>query len=108
MATSLGSQVPDNQGRPGVIVLAATALRITAPREPSKYRDGWKVLVRCPFCGATHEHGWRALPDGELKPQRMAHCHGSKRSKAFWERGTMEYRIDASVAEATYLRKQMP
>ena len=37
------------------------------------YRDGTRtVLVDCPFCGGTHQHGWGW---GEDEPgHRLSHC----------------------------------
>jgi hypothetical protein len=86
-----------------VIVLTARALRVIPPEPSSRpnVERRWTVEVRCPFCGRKHVHGWRA-PGGELKPRRLAHCHGQTRSRAWWERyGRMEYDIDAEEAERT-------
>lgn len=95
MATSLGSQVPDNQGRPGVVVLRAQALRIIPATDPER----WCVVIRCPWCGREHVHGWRA-PGGELYPQRLRGCE--PRHPAKWPTfpGLQhEVWIDASAAE---------
>lgn len=75
MSTQLWQVVPDNQGRKNVIVLRAQGLRILAPEDPQRHPDGYRIVIKCPWCGREHVHGWRA-PGGQIYHQRVAHCSG--------------------------------
>ena len=38
---------------------------------PSK---GWSIVVKCPFCGKKHVHGWTATGDPKRVLTRLSHC----------------------------------
>lgn len=71
----LGQVIPDNQQRKNVIVLRAKATRILPPEDIERFPNGWRIVIKCPWCKREHIHGWRA-PGGEIHQQRKAHCSG--------------------------------
>lgn len=60
----------------------AEVLEIQTPR-----RGNRTVVVRCPFCGCRHVHGWPASDGNTLSTSRVSHCRQDART----------YRLKASL-----------
>lgn len=55
----------------GVAIPPLTPFLINSKRHV--HSRGWLLLIRCPYCGRQHVHGWGPNQESELQ-QRVAHC----------------------------------
>lgn len=66
----------------GVVIPPGTPYSLNHKKQPTSRR--WLILVRCPYCGRQHEHGWQDGP-ADIKT-RKSHCAGRPIKTHVWGR----------------------